>query len=63
MHTCRKAVLAEIFEQCQAAGKFRTGVSVVKKKHQRHGDELSKLEEVCVCWCGCAGCVLVACRT
>ena len=40
------AVLAEIFEQCQATGKFRTGVSVVRKKHQRHGDELSKLEEL-----------------
>jgi hypothetical protein len=40
------AVLAEIFELCQKAGKWRKAVSTTKKKHGRHGDELNKLEEL-----------------
>lgn len=40
------AVLAELFEHCQKAGKWRKAVSTVKKKHGRHSDELNKLEEL-----------------
>jgi hypothetical protein len=40
------AVLAELLELSQKAGKWRKAVSTIKKKHGRHGDELNKLEEM-----------------
>ena len=40
------AVLEEIVFLSQSTGNRRKAVAGVKKKHQRHGDELNKLEEL-----------------